>query len=143
MIRSANGNKPAPTIRGSWGPGFTLVEVLVVVLILAILMTMAVPLFISTVSDSQKKVCRANLQTIANAVVAARVKTMATDYSDYVMTDISTAANLAKLPDLTTAPACPAGRKYNIVDGSASPAYSSFKVTCVSHGAFEPGVDNN
>ena len=54
--------------------GFTLIELLVVVLILSILMAVALPLYLSAVSDSQRKTCRANMQTIANAVQAARVK---------------------------------------------------------------------
>jgi len=53
--------------------GFTLIELLVVVLILSILMAVALPLYLSAVADSQKKTCRANMQTIANAVQAARV----------------------------------------------------------------------
>ena len=39
--------------------GFTLIELLVVVLILAILMAVAMPLYLSAVADSQKKTCRA------------------------------------------------------------------------------------
>ena len=53
--------------------GFTLIELLVVVLILAILMAVALPLYLSAVADSQRKTCRANLQTIANAEQAAYV----------------------------------------------------------------------
>ena len=123
--------------------GFTLIELLVVVLILAILMSVALPLYLSAIGDSQKKVCRANMQTIANAVVAARVKTAAANYATYVMTDVSVAANLAKIPDLTAAPVCPNANKYNIVDGSSLPANTSFKVSCATHLTFEPGVDSN
>jgi type IV pilus assembly protein PilA len=57
--------------------GFTLIELLVVVLILSILMAVALPLYLSAISDAQRKTCRANLQTIANAVQSARVKTNA------------------------------------------------------------------
>jgi prepilin-type N-terminal cleavage/methylation domain-containing protein len=46
--------------------GFTLVELLVVVLILATLMAVALPLYLSSVSDSGTKTCRANMQTISN-----------------------------------------------------------------------------
>src|SRR5215468_8161298 len=51
--------------------GFTLIELLVVVLILAILMAVALPLYLNAVADSSRKTCRANMQTIANAVQAA------------------------------------------------------------------------
>jgi len=60
--------------------GFTLIELLVVVLILAVLMAVSIPLYLSAVADSQKKTCRANMQTIANAVQASRVKNNSTDY---------------------------------------------------------------
>src|SRR3954463_10827361 len=61
--------------------GFTLIELLVVVLILAVLMAVSIPLYLSAVADSQKKTCRANMQTIANAVQAGRVKNNSADYS--------------------------------------------------------------
>ena len=51
--------------------GFTLIELLVVVLILAVLMAVSIPLYLSAVADSQTKTCRSNMQTIANAVQAA------------------------------------------------------------------------
>ena len=38
--------------------GFTLIELLVVVLILAVLMAVSIPLYLSAVADSQKKTCR-------------------------------------------------------------------------------------
>ena len=53
--------------------GFTLIELLVTVLILAILMAIALPLYLSAIADSERKTCRANLQTIANAEMAYRV----------------------------------------------------------------------
>ncbi len=81
--------------------GFTLIELLVVVLILAILMAVAMPLYLSAVADSQRKTCRANMQTIANAVQAARVKTGASNYTALVTGGVTT----VNLPDLSAAPA--------------------------------------
>src|SRR5258708_4841065 len=49
---------------------FTLIELLVVILILSILMSVAMPLYLSVVSDAEVKVCRANMQTISNAEAA-------------------------------------------------------------------------
>ena len=122
--------------------GFTLIELLVVVLILAILMAVALPLYLSAVADSQKKTCRANMQTIANAVQAARVKSGAADFSGFIGAVTTTLE-----PDLQAVPTCPvAGNTaYAIAAGTTS---TSFKVTCSStgpnaHGSFEPGVDSN
>lgn len=124
--------------------GFTLVELLVVVLILAILMAVAMPLYLSAVTDAQRKTCRANMQTIANAVQAARVKSGASDYTTIIAGGVTT-TNLA---DLTAVPFCPNSGAYSLANGSSSSA-ATFKVQCnfgtgaAAHGKFEPGVDNN
>jgi len=95
--------------------GFTLIELLVVVLILAILMAVAMPLYLSAVSDAQKKTCRANMQTIANAVQAARIKSGAADYGALITGGVST----TNLPDLTAVPFCPSTGAYSLANGSS------------------------
>jgi prepilin-type N-terminal cleavage/methylation domain-containing protein len=55
-------------------PGFTLVELLVVVLIIAILAAIALPLYLSAVNDAEKKTALANMQTIANGLQAYRIR---------------------------------------------------------------------
>ena len=120
--------------------GFTLIELLVVVLILAILMAVSIPLYLSAVADSQKKTCRANMQTIANTVQAARIKNNTADYSSFVG-----AVSTTLEPDLQAVPKCPSGGAYTIANGSSGTA-STFKVACdaaAGHGTFEPGVDSN
>src|SRR5580700_10430774 len=93
--------------------GFTLIELLVVVLILSILMAVALPLYLSAVADSQRKTCRANMQTIANAAQAARVRTAAADYTN-IISKSSTAIDIlaadatsGALTDLNAVPVCP------------------------------------
>ena len=73
--------KPKSNAPRRKGQAFTLIELLVVVLILAILMAVSMVPYLNAVADSQKKTCRANMQTIANAVQAARVKNNSADYS--------------------------------------------------------------
>jgi len=124
--------------------GFTLIELLVVVLILAILMAVAMPLYLSAVADAQKKTCRANMQTIANAVQAARIKSGSADYGTLITGGVTT----ANLPDLLAVPICPSAGAYTLANGSTSSS-ATFKVVCsygtgaTAHGKFEPGVDNN
>jgi len=132
--------KPAHAVIRRTRRGFTLIELLVVVLILSILMSIALPLYLSAVQDSQKKTCRANLQTIANCVQGARVKTNALDYS----TLITGGVTIANLPDLFVVPLCPNGGHYTLLNGSSGDA-TTFKVNCSigTHGKFEPGVDSN
>ena len=116
--------------------GFTLIELLVVVLILAILMAVALPLYLSAVADSQKKTCRANMQTIANAVAAARVKSGAADYTALITGGVTT----TNIPDLNAVPVCPSAGAYSLVAGTGGS--TSFKVSCSTHSTFEPGVDS-
>ena len=130
-------NKPTAKLSRLRRRGFTLIELLVVVLILAILMSVALPLYLSAVGDSQKKTCRANLQTIANAVTSAKVKGLLADYSSF-----AGAVSTAKEPDLQSVPICPTGGAYTIGQG-ASLDDTSFAVSCANHGSFEPGVDHN
>ena len=128
--------------------GFTLIELLVVVLILAILMAVALPLYLNAVADSQLKTCRSNLQTIANAVQAKYVSSAgATPYA-------AGAVTAAIYPDLQASPVCPKGGAYTtIVPGSrgAAPfatvcsfgggAGAANTGTIAIHGEFDPGVD--
>jgi len=118
--------------------GFTLIELLVVVLILAILMSVALPLYLSAVGDSQKKTCRSNLQTISTAVQAARTRSLLVDYTT-LMGAVRTDLEL----DLVNSPICPNSGTYTIVMGSSGDN-TTFKVNCsvVVHGSFEPGVDS-
>ena len=127
MLRSRTANRK----------GFTLIELLVVVLILAILMAVSIPLYLSAVSDSQKKTCRANMQTISNAVAAARVKNNYLDYSSFYG-----AIDTTKEADLSSIPSCPSAGTYSISAGTVS---TNFKVACTvgTHGSFEPGKDSN
>ena len=119
--------------------GFTLIELLVVVLILAVLMAVSIPLYLSAVADSQTKTCRANMQTIANAVQAARVKGATANYSTFVGSVTTTLE-----PDLSSVPTCPLLGTYSITNGSSGSA-TTFKVNCTmtGHNTFEPGVDSN
>jgi prepilin-type N-terminal cleavage/methylation domain-containing protein len=117
--------------------GFTIVEILVAVLIIAILMAVALPLYLNAIADAEKKACRANLQTISNAVQTARVQTKATSYMPF-----AGPPNSAVLKDLLAIPVCPAGGNYMVaVPGTSGIAY---EVNCsiASHGKFEPGIDN-
>ena len=77
--------------------GFTLVELLVTVLIISVLMSIALPLYMYVLANAQKNVCRSNMQTIANAVEAARVKNGAADYGAWIDSNPATWAGVTGL----------------------------------------------
>ena len=109
--------------------GFTLIELLVVVLILAILMAVALPLYLSAVGDAERKTCRANMQSIAHAEQAYRVKYRG-GYTATIDPDL--------LPDLQFVPVCPTGGAYSVTVGTPT---GGFTVNCsdADHGSFVPG----
>lgn len=111
--------------------GFTLIELLVTVLILAVLMVVAMPMYLSAVTDSERRVCRANLQTISNAVQARHVQLM----EPYATIPAPAMAN--RLRDLQSVPICPAGGSYSV---SLTPAPYTVECSNATHGAFTPGV---
>jgi len=130
-------------VQGPSGRGFTLVELLVVVLILSVLMAIAMPLYLQAVSNAQYRTCRANMQTIANAVQAARLETGALNYGALITGGVTT----VNLPDLTAVPVCPNGGTYTLANGNSS-SNTTFQVACsyvgtYTHGTFQPGVNNN
>ena len=123
--------------------GFTLIELLVCLLILSILMAVALPLYLSAVSDSQFHVCRANMQTIANSVQAARVKDVAPDYGPWVGQNVVDLIAAQKLENLNVSPVCPNGAYFAIDIGSSGDS-KTFRVKCCPyHGSFEPGYNSN
>ena len=121
--------------------GFTLIELLIVILVLAILMAVALPLYLAAVADSQVKTCRANMQTIANAEAAWKTSDSAHAYTT-VLTNLNS--------NLGATPVCPSGGTYSVTIGSGNanngtpvPA-GGLLVACSAsgHGVFAPGIDS-
>lgn len=100
--------------------GFTLVELLVVVLVLGILVGVALPMYLSAVADSKEKTCQANMHSIKSAAQAY-----------YVKNGSFTADMADLLGDLQTAPVCPSAGTYT-VGGAADTGPT---VSCSEHGA--------
>src|SRR5437660_5894199 len=86
--------------------GFTLIELLIVILILAILMAVALPLYLAAVTDSEVKTCRANMQTIANAEAAYKTANSTHTYTTNIA---NLASNIGSL-----SPVCPTGGTYSV-----------------------------
>ena len=137
--------------------GFTLIELLVVILILAILMAIALPLYLRAVRDSERQTCRSNMQTIANAEQAYKVRSATHVYTTDL---VSTGTLWGDGTDLQALPVCPDGGTYSVaITGTvASPTGTGtattipaggFGVECSYtgggavklHGGFVPGVN--
>lgn len=70
--------------------GFTLIELMVVVLIIGILVAVAVPVFVSASASAKERTCQANLRTMDGAIqtYGADQQTDATSLADLVPTYI-------------------------------------------------------
>lgn len=97
--------------------GFTLVEIMIVVAIIAILAAVAIPNFISYRKQSQATACVSNLKQIQSAK------------EQWLMHNTTTAA--PALRDLIgsdkyikAAPVCPAGGNYTVGDATTDPVCS-------------------
>ena len=123
--------------------GFTLIELLIVILVLAILMAVALPLYLSAVADSQLKTCRSNMQTIANAEQAYKTSAAGHIYTTN-LTDLNS--------NLGSTPICPSAGAYSVTisNGSSTANNGStvpnggivVRCSATGHGVFAPGIDS-
>jgi len=149
--------------------GFTLIELLVVILILAILMAIALPLYLRAVKDSERQTCRSNMQTIAIACQAYKVRNPTHLYPgtiDSTAQALSLPALLVPFPDdpsldLQALPICPNHDVTTLLDSYAGYQNLDGTITiyCISsdggaatfhnqpgsnptYGGFTPGADS-
>lgn len=97
--------------------GFTLVEIMIVVLIIGILLAIAVPNFVRARESSRSKSCIANLKQIQAAKEQWAMDTNAAPNATPTQQDLS--PNYVK-----SWPACPSGGSYTINDLQNDPTCS-------------------
>jgi prepilin-type N-terminal cleavage/methylation domain-containing protein len=99
--------------------GFTLVEIMIVVLIIGILLAIAVPNFIRAREGSRAKSCVANLKQIESAKEQWAMDTKAAPGATPTAADLYGATKYVK-----TTPTCPSGGTYTIAAMDARPTCS-------------------
>jgi prepilin-type N-terminal cleavage/methylation domain-containing protein len=108
-------------LKTRWGrKGFTLVEIMIVVLIIGILLAIAVPNFIKARETSRTKSCIANLKQIDAAKEQWAMENKKTTTDTPAMTDLVGSANYLK-----NTPSCPSGGTYTVNAVSTNPVCST------------------
>ena len=94
--------------------GFTLIEIMIVVLIIAVLLAIAIPNFMKARDTSRTKACVANLRQIESAQMQWAMDKKEAGTATVTMTDIC--------PDyIKDTPTCPCGGNYVLTTVDANP----------------------
>ena len=102
--------------------GFTLIELMIVILIIAILVAIAVPVYLNSKSSAQKRTCQANQRTIDGAIQSYQTNDPTQTYPGSLAQLTATGVKTLK-----TVPTCPTNGQYTWTAGT--PPY----VSCTSH----------
>ena len=96
-------------IKSATERGFTLVEIMIVVAIIGLLCSIAIPSLVHARTSSQQNACMNNLRQIDGAAQTWALETRHTSSDPYTMSVVMPYLKLDKAGNL---PACPAGGTY-------------------------------
>jgi type IV pilus assembly protein PilA len=116
--------------------GFTLIELMVVVLIIGILVAIAIPVFQSTQNNARRRTCLANLRTMDGAIQQYNAESLefaggaaATDLGQLTGSTITNSITYG--PWLKAAPDCPGTGTYSFIAAAGGLAAHA---SCSEHG---------
>ena len=95
--------------------GFTLVELMIVIVIMGILVAVAIPVYGAVTKNAEKKTCISNMRDIKSTAATYQMQGNNGDPVKFTSeTDISTEANFTKLFEGGNLPKCPTGAAYTV-----------------------------
>ena len=103
--------------------GFTLVEIMIVVLIIGILMAIAVPNFIKARENSRRNSCIANLKQIDSAKEQYAMDQKLATGATVTMANLTDPTN-GYIKGAATGPVCPSGGTYTVNSVGTAPTCS-------------------
>ena len=109
--------------------GFTLVEMMIVVLIIGILISIALPNFMRARENARTRACAANMKQIQAAIETWALETKAA--ANTPTSSFPTPAQLVAEGYLKTLPRCPSNGDYSYIGTNLN----NYDVSCSIHGA--------
>lgn len=95
--------------------GFTLVELMIVIVIMGILVAVAIPVYSAVTKNAEKKTCISNMRDIKSTAATYQMQGNNGDPVKFpTKTNISSEANFIKLFEGGKLPKCPTGADYTV-----------------------------